>query len=74
MPDHVHLVLDVDPRVGGASVVTKIKGYTSHALREQYPWLKKRLPTLWTRSKFISTVGAVTLETVQHYIARQKGV
>lgn len=74
MPDHVHLLLDVDPRVGIASVVAKIKGYTSHALREQYPWLKKRLPTLWTRSKFISTVGAVTLETVQQYIASQKGV
>lgn len=74
MPDHVHLLLDVDPRIGIASVVAKIKGYTSHALREQYPWLKKRLPTLWTRSKFISTVGAVTLETVQQYIASQKGV
>ncbi len=74
MPDHVHLLLDVDPRVGVASVVAKVKGYTSHALREQYPWLKKRLPTLWTRSKFISSVGAVTLETVQQYIASQKGV
>jgi len=74
MPDHVHLLLDVDPRVGIAAVVAKIKGYTSHAFREQFPWLKKRLPTLWTRSKFISTVGAVTLETVQQYIASQKGV
>jgi len=74
MPDHVHLLLDVDPRVGIAAVVAKIKRYTSHTLREQYPWLKKRLPTLWTRSKFISTVGAVTLETVQQYIASQKGV
>ena len=74
MPDHVHLLLDVDPRLGIASVVAKIKGYTSHELREQYPWLKKRLPTLWTRSKFISSVGAVTLEVVQQYIAAQKGV
>lgn len=74
MPDHVHLLLDVDPRVGIHPVVAKIKGYTSHALREQFPWLKKRLPTLWTRSKFISSVGAVTLEVVQHYIDQQKGV
>ena len=74
MPDHVHLLLDVDPRVGIASVVAKIKGYTSHELREQFPWLKKRLPTLWTRSKFISSVGAVTLDVVQQYIANQKGV
>lgn len=74
MPNHVRLLLDVDPRIGIAAVVAKIKGYTSHALREQYPWLKKRLPTLWTRSKFISTVGAVTLDAVQRYIERQKGV
>jgi len=74
MPDHIHLLLDVDPRVGIASVVAKIKGYTSHELRDQFPWLKRRLPTLWTRSKFISTVGAVTLEVVQQYIAAQKGV
>ena len=74
MPEHVHLLLDVDPRVGINNVVAKIKGYTSHELREEYPWLKKRLPTLWTRSKFISTVGAVTLDVVQRYIADQRGV
>ena len=74
MPEHVHLLLDVDPRVGINNVVAKIKGYTSHELRKDYPWLKKRLPTLWTRSKFISTVGAVTLDVVQQYIASQKGV
>jgi putative transposase len=74
LPDHVHLLLDVDPRVGINVVVGKIKGFTSHELRNEFPWLKKRLPTLWTRSKFISTVGAVTLDVVQQYIESQKGV
>jgi putative transposase len=74
MPEHVHLLLDVDPRIGIASVVAKIKGYTSHELREEFPWLRRRLSTLWTRSKFISSVGAVTLDVVQQYIANQKGV
>jgi putative transposase len=74
MPDHVHLLLDVDPRIGVASVVAKIKGYTSHELRARFPWLRRRLPTLWTRSKFVSSVGSVTLEVVQAYIASQKGV
>ncbi len=72
--DHVHLLLDVDPRAGINVVVGKIKGFTSHELRNEFPWLKKRLPTLWTRSKFISTVGAVTLDVVQQYIESQKGV
>jgi putative transposase len=74
LTDHVHLLLDVDPRIGVASVVAKIKGYTSHELRAQFPWLRRRLPTLWTRSKFISSVGAVTLDVVQAYLANQKGV
>lgn len=74
LPDHVHLVLDVDPRVGIAGVIGKIKGYTAHALRSEFPRLKSRLPNLWTRSKFISTVGAVSLEIVKRYIEQQKNV
>ena len=74
LPEHVHLLLDVDPRAGINVVVGKIKGFTSHELRNEFPWLKKRLPTLWTRSKFISTVGAVTLAVVQQYIEQQKNV
>jgi putative transposase len=74
MPDHVHLLLDVNPQIGIVSIVGKIKGYTAHMLRSEYPWLKSRLPSLWTRSKFISSVGAVTLEVVQKYIENQKGV
>jgi Transposase IS200 like len=62
--DHAHLLLDVDPRNGINGVVGLIKGFTSHELRNEFPHLKKRIPTLWTRSKFISTVGAVTLDVV----------
>ncbi len=74
MPDHVHLLLDVDPKIGIYSVITKIKGYTSKQLRDEFPALKKRIPTLWTRSKFISSVGSVTLDVVKRYIEEQKHV
>lgn len=74
LPDHVHLLLDVDPRVGVNVPIGKRKGFTSHELREEFPWLKKRLPTLWTRSKFISSVGAVTLAVVKQYLEEQKDV
>ena len=72
LPDHVHLLLDVDPRVGIDNVVSKIKGFTAHELRQSFPGLKSRLPNLWTRSKFISTVGSVSLEVVKRYIAQRK--
>jgi putative transposase len=73
MCDHVHLLLDVNPQIGIVKVVGKIKGYTAHALRKEFPVLS-RLPSLWTRSKFISSVGAVTLEVVKKYIEEQKDV
>ena len=74
MPDHVHLLIDANPRVGIYNQINKIKGYTSRILREEFPWLKKRIPCLWTRSKFISTCGAVSLEVVKKYIEDQKYV
>jgi len=74
MPNHVHLLLDVNPKVGIFTIVNHIKGYTSHELRKEFPSLTRRLPTLWTQSKFISSVGAVTLEVVKKYIENQKGV
>lgn len=73
MPDHVHLLLDINPKVGVFYIVNQIKGYTSRIIRNEFPEIKRRLPTLWTRSKFISSVGAVTLEVVKRYIEEQKG-
>jgi putative transposase len=74
MPDHVHLLLDIDPNLSVVKVVGQIKGYTAHTLRQEFPALKSRLPSLWTRGKFVSSVGAVTLEVVKRYIDGQKGV
>jgi putative transposase len=72
MPDHVHLLIDVNPVVGIDSVIKKIKCFTAHALKKEFQHLRTRLPCLWTRSKFVSTVGVVSLETVKRYIADQK--
>lgn len=74
MEDHVHILISVNPKIGIYNVVTKLKGYSSKTLREEFPFLKSRLPTLWTRSKFISTVGAVSLDIVKNYIMNQKNV
>ena len=68
------MILDVNPKKGIFSIVSRIKGFTSHELRNEFPTLTKKLPTLWTRSKFISSVGAVTLDVVKKYIQDQKTV
>ena len=72
MPDHVHLLLEVDPQYGINKAVRHIKGVSSHALRNEFPSLKSRLPTLWTTSYFVSTVGGAPLEAIKKYIENQK--
>jgi putative transposase len=74
MPDHVHLLIDSNPKIGIYNQITKIKGMTSNILRNEFPWLKTKLPSLWTRSKFVSTVGSISLETVKKYIENQKNI
>ena len=73
MPDHVHLFVEGEPTICVAEIVNGLKGFTSHALREEYPFLKSRLPTLWSRSYYAGSVGSVSKAVVRKYIEDQKG-
>lgn len=72
MPDHVHLLLDVDPQLGIHIVVKRIKGRSSRYLRQEFSWCRTRLPSLWTNSYFVATVGGAPLTVVKQYIENQK--
>jgi putative transposase len=74
MPDHVHLLVECDPQFGIAKLIRYMKGRSSRYLRQEFPWLKSRLPTLWTNSYFISTVGGAPISVVKQYIENQKNV
>lgn len=71
MPDHVHLFVKARAKDSPSFVANQIKGFTSRTLRDEFPSLKSRLPTLWSRSFFAATVGAVSANTVQRYIDTQ---
>ena len=71
MPDHVHLFVKTGPKDSPAHVANQFKGYTSRILRDEFPHLRSRLPTLWSKSYFAATVGAVSAATVQRYIDTQ---
>ena len=71
MPDHVHLFLSCQPSIAPDQVMFRIKGYSSRVLRQEFPQLLK-MPSLWTRSYFVSTAGNVSSETIKRYIAEQK--
>jgi len=72
MPDHVHLLLEVDPQYGIHKAIKQLKGYSSFVLRNEFPELKTKIPTLWTNSYFVSTVGGAPLEEIKKYIESQK--
>ena len=74
MPDHVHLLMEVDPQFGIHKAVKLIKGRTSRILRQEFSWLRSRLPSLWTNSYFVSTVGGAPLAVIKQYIENQKNV
>ena len=72
MPDHVHILMEVEPQFGIHKAVKSLKGYTSKVLRDEYPSLKTRMPSLWTNSYFVSTVGGAPLDVIKQYIENQK--
>ena len=74
MPDHVHLLMEVDPQFGVHRAVKAIKGKTSRILRAEFASLRSRLPSLWTHSYFVSTVGGAPLSAIKQYIENQKNV
>jgi putative transposase len=72
LPDHVHLLIEVDPQYGIHRMVRQLKGRSSHILRREFPSLTTRLPTLWTHSYFVSTAGGAPLAGIKQYIENQK--
>lgn len=72
MPDHVHLFVAASPTDAPQYLANQFKGYTSRVLREEFPGLKSRLPSLWSRSYYVGSAGLVSADTIQKYIEQQK--
>ena len=69
--DHVHMFLNCLPTQSPSDIMQHIKGFTSKMLREEFNILRK-MPSLWTRSYFVSTAGNVRSETIKKYVENQK--
>lgn len=73
MPDRVYLVVEANPVLCVAEIVNRIKGRSSRLLREEFPTLRSRLPTLWSRSYYAGSAGSISDKAVRAYFASQKG-
>lgn len=68
----IHLFIKATPSDSIAHIVSQLKGYTSYILRSEFPHLKQRVPTLWTRSYYVETIGHISEKTILKYIEDQK--
>lgn len=71
MPDHVHLLVEVGPRFGIHKLVKAVKGRSLRILRQEFPSLRSKLPTLWANSSFVATVGGAPLDVATWYVEKQ---
>lgn len=69
--DHTHMFLSATPILSPSKIMQEIKGYTSRALKSEFSELSK-MPSVWTRSYFVSTAGVVSSETIKMYVESQK--
>ncbi len=69
-PDHVHLFITGNPKLSPNKIIQQLKGHTSRNLREEFDF---GLPSVWTRSYFVSSAGEVSSQTIEEYIEAQTG-
>jgi putative transposase len=72
MPDHAHLFVAAPSTDAPQHLANQFKGRTSRVLRAEFPHLRSRLPTLWSRSYYVGSAGQVSEETIKRYIASQQ--
>ena len=74
MPDYVHMFVKSNPIIPVHHIVSQFKGHSSRVLRDEFPWLRSRLPSLWTHSYYCESIGHISEETIRKYIDDQKKV
>ena len=70
--DHIHILAEIDPQFGVMKFIKRAKGRSSRILRDEFHHLRTKLPTLWTNSSFVTTVGGAPLGIIKQYIENQQ--
>lgn len=73
--DHVHLLLEMNPKAAPSVVANNLKTVSSRLLRKEFEAELARMyrdPVLWSRSYFVASTGGAPLEVIKQYIEQQK--
>ena len=72
MPDHVHLLLSIPPKMSVSYIMGYLKGKSSLMIFERHANLKYKFGNrkFWATGYYVSTVG-LNAQTIQKYIREQ---
>ncbi len=71
-PDHIHMLLEIPPKIAVSSFMGYLKGKSSLMLYEKFPDLrfKYRNREFWCRGYYVDTVGK-NAKKIEEYIRQQ---
>mgnify|MGYP005762869515 CR=1 FL=1 len=75
MPDHVHMLISFMPKYSATNVVKALKGGSARIFLRRHPEIKQQQfwsGNLWSRSYYMSTLGDMSKDVVERYIANQR--
>ena len=72
MPDHIHLVVAIPPKMAVSDVVGYLKGKSALQIFEKHLELSTRFDrTMWARGYYVTTIADVSEETIKRYVEEQ---
>ncbi len=71
--DHVHILIQLNPRNSVSEVVNLLKGGSSRAIRQEFPELEEFLwgDSFWADGYFAESVGSKNETVIRQYIKNQ---
>jgi len=72
--DHVHVLMEIPPRVRPSDLVNNMKTVTSRLLRKEFEAVRRayRKPVLWSPSYCIVSAGGASLDVLKTYVQNQQ--
>ena len=71
-PDHIHMLIEIPPKISVSSFMGCLKGKSSLMIYEQFPELKYKYRNreFWCRGFYVDTAGK-NAKKIQEYIQQQ---
>jgi putative transposase len=74
MPEHIHIIVKTSVNVNPSNILQLIKGCSAYLFFKFHPKARLRYPrgNLWSKGKFIASVGFTDLDFTIAYVVHQE--